>query len=607
MTEAGPRFVARALIGRVLAPHRPVLALVILACCLYLPCVWTRDLWSPDEPRYTEVAREMVARGDWILPHLNGEVYGEKPPVFFWLGILAGSLPGVPFEAGPRFVSVLAALGALLLTFQIGRRSFDAETGWLAALVLATTSMFAVHASLGVIDGTLTLLIVGAIACGLRARETASPVLWLAFYLLAGLAVITKGPVGVAIPAGALLLVALQEDGTRRMWALHPFWGVLVIAGVGALWLVPAIARGGQEYAWTILFKQNVGRAYQSWHHREPLHYFLGVFPAAYVPWIVVLPGALYAAFLARSKHRGARLALTWFVFTFLFFSVISGKKTRYLLPLLPAASLLVAFDLRPLLHPAATGLPSADQKRRMAQLGVCALLVAGSGAALIAGAIGGMGFLIEHASGLAPEQVSDLQRLARPPGSLAVGIPGLALIALGVCSLASLRRDMRVSLACAMTGCLVVVGWAQWVAVPAFNSLKSARPLAEAALAASAGGEIVLYRESHHGVFNFYLGRDAIPVLRGVDRAADYLGQRPGCVVVAAESDLARLKTRLDSLETVRCRRVGSDTVCVGRVKRVAALVSRRNGPAPWSRRPTALALAASAADTAPRDRSRW
>src|SRR2546426_4374612 len=176
MTERSARGAARDLIGRVLAPHRPTLALVILACCLYLPCVWTRDLWSPDEPRYTEVAREMLTRGDWILPHLNSEVYGEKPPLYFWLGILAGSLPGVPFESGTRLVSVLAALGTLWLTFQIGRRTVDDRTGWLAALVLATSSMFVVHASLGVIDGTLTLLVTAAIACGLRGRETASPV-----------------------------------------------------------------------------------------------------------------------------------------------------------------------------------------------------------------------------------------------------------------------------------------------------------------------------------------------------------------------------------------------------------------------------------------------
>src|SRR6267142_881045 len=144
--------------------EQPVLAIVLMACFLYLPCVWLRDLWNPDEPRYAEVAREMVARGDYLLPHLNGAVYGEKPPLFFWLGIVAGSLPGVPFASGTRLVSVLAALGTLLLTFRLGRRYGDPETGWLAALVLATSAMFVVHASSGVIDGTLTFLVVAAIA-----------------------------------------------------------------------------------------------------------------------------------------------------------------------------------------------------------------------------------------------------------------------------------------------------------------------------------------------------------------------------------------------------------------------------------------------------------
>src|SRR5215475_2268145 len=102
---------ADSLLARVVAPHRPLLALTLLASLLYLPSVWMRDLWNPDEPRYAEVAREMVARDDYALPHLNGAVYGEKPPLFFWLGAAAGSLPGVPFESGTRLVSALAALG----------------------------------------------------------------------------------------------------------------------------------------------------------------------------------------------------------------------------------------------------------------------------------------------------------------------------------------------------------------------------------------------------------------------------------------------------------------------------------------------------------------
>ncbi|HKY32620.1 MAG TPA: glycosyltransferase family 39 protein, partial [Candidatus Polarisedimenticolia bacterium] len=336
--------------GRLLAPHRPVLALALLACLLYLPSVWLRDLWSPDEPRYAQVAREMVQHGRYALPHLNGEMYAEKPPLYFWLGALAGLIPGVPFESGPRLVSVAAALGTLILTFAMGRRLRDPETGWLAALVLATSGLFVLHASSGVIDATLTFLVTACVAVGLKARQASSPVLWCAFYLLAGLGLIVKGPVAFAVPAGTMLLLALQEDGWRRAWALHAAWGAAVAALVAAAWLIPAVAQGGWDYADTILIKQNLGRAYDAWHHKQPADYFFRVFPPTFLPWVALLPGGIAAALAARRKDLFARTGVTWFLFTFLFFTVISGKKTRYLMPLFPAAAMLAALELRPLL-----------------------------------------------------------------------------------------------------------------------------------------------------------------------------------------------------------------------------------------------------------------
>ncbi|HET9480902.1 MAG TPA: phospholipid carrier-dependent glycosyltransferase, partial [Candidatus Polarisedimenticolia bacterium] len=136
--------------GRLIAPHRPLLALAVLAALLYLPAAFNRDLWSPDEPRYAEVAREMTSRGDFLLPHLNGEVYGEKPPLFFWLGLLAAALPGVGIESGTRLVSALAAFATLAATFTMVRRIGSARGAWLSALVLATSGLFVIHASSGV-------------------------------------------------------------------------------------------------------------------------------------------------------------------------------------------------------------------------------------------------------------------------------------------------------------------------------------------------------------------------------------------------------------------------------------------------------------------------
>ena len=555
--EAAPPSFFGGLITRVLSPHRPLLALVLLALALYLPSVWLRDPWSPDEPRYAEVAREMVSRGDYILPHLNGEVYGEKPPLFFWLGIAAGMIPGVPFESGPRLVSVLAALLTLVLTFRLGRRFIDAQTGWLAALVLLTSSMFVMHATSGVIDGTLTLLVTAAIASGLAARKARSPLLWGLFYVLAGLAIITKGPVGLAIPAGVLFLVGLQEVGPRRAWAAHPLWGLAIMGLIGALWLVPAIARGGREYAEIILFKQNVGRAYQSWHHKEPFWYFLMGFPVAFVPWILLFPGGLFEGWRRRAKAPGARIAISWFLFTFVFFSVISGKKTRYLMPLLPAASLLAALELRALLS-------KGTGRARAMMPGVAAAALCLAGVALAAAPAYLDADRVALVQGLSADQVEGILRLGRLPGALLFILPGMLLAALGARSLMLAGKDRRQAIALLVSGVVAVVAWSQWVAVPALDLIKSTRPLAEVVQRQiGPAGAVVLYRESFQGVFNLHLKRDAIPTLSGQRRIDDFIVRNPGAVVIATQPDLERLIEVIPALRPIHCRRIGEETVC--------------------------------------------
>jgi 4-amino-4-deoxy-L-arabinose transferase-like glycosyltransferase len=548
------------LLARVLAPHRPVTGLVLLVVLLYLPCVWTRDLWSPDEPRYAEVARAMQARGDWLLPHLNGEVYGEKPPLFFWLGLAAGELPFVPPGSGARLVSVLAALGTLLLTWRLGRRLMGPETAWLAALVLATSAMFVLHATSGVIDATLTLLVTAAVSVGLRAREERSPVLWAIFYVLAGLGLMTKGPVALAVPGGVLLVLALRESGARRAWARHPLWGIPLAAAVVALWLVPAIARGGESYADIILFKQNLGRAYDSWHHKEPITYFLRVFPPSFAPWILALPLALVSAWRARRDDPGVAPPLVWFLFTFIFFSVVSGKKTRYLLPLFPAASLLVARDLTR--HAARPG--------RRAVVALLLVLAAAASLALIAAGLGGAEQALDRVRGLTADQRAELAWLTGMPGGLLMVVPGLLGAVFAVQGGLRLRRDPRGGLAAAATCWLVLLGWTQWVAVPALNVIKSPRALAAAAAAAASevpgGAPIVLYRDAHSHIFNFYVGRDAIPKMTDAARTGAWLRENPGAVVIASEPDLARLEALAPDLRRVTCRRMGEEVVCVAR-----------------------------------------
>jgi 4-amino-4-deoxy-L-arabinose transferase-like glycosyltransferase len=170
-----------------------------------------------------------------------------------------------------------------------------------------------------------------------------------AWYLLSygamGLAVLTKGPVGFAIPLITMILFVLIKKQYQRLKELKFFTGLLMIAAIAALWLVPACILGGHEYMQNILFKQTIGRTVDSFSHKQPFYYYLVNFPADFNPWTIFIPSAVI--YFWRKKRSGEPLniqfSLVWFLGTFIFFSLISGKRNLYLVPLYPATALLMA------------------------------------------------------------------------------------------------------------------------------------------------------------------------------------------------------------------------------------------------------------------------
>ncbi|HKY31125.1 MAG TPA: hypothetical protein VJV23_01225, partial [Candidatus Polarisedimenticolia bacterium] len=181
------------------------------------------------------------------------------------------------------------------------------------------------------------------------------------------------------------------------------------------------------------------------------------------------------------------------------------------------------------------------------------------------AGAGGGLAAL-ERIDGLCADQRGRLESFLSPPGSLALLLPGLAIAGCGAAGLVRLRRDGRSAVWCAMASAAGLVAWAQWAGVPALDVVKSARPLAEAASAASrqAGdAPIVLYRDAHSHIFNPYLERDRVPKLTGLEPTARFLGRNPGAVVLARREHLPALKRAVAGLRRIGCRRIGGDVVC--------------------------------------------
>jgi 4-amino-4-deoxy-L-arabinose transferase-like glycosyltransferase len=114
--------------------------LFILAVLLFFPALGARDFWAPVEPRYAEIARVMFAEGEWIVPRVNGDLYTDKPILYFWLVLVASNIAGAVNEWTVRLPAALGAVGTVLATYAIGKDFFSPRIGFIAAAVLATSA-----------------------------------------------------------------------------------------------------------------------------------------------------------------------------------------------------------------------------------------------------------------------------------------------------------------------------------------------------------------------------------------------------------------------------------------------------------------------------------
>jgi 4-amino-4-deoxy-L-arabinose transferase-like glycosyltransferase len=355
---------------------------LLLAFCfaLYFINLGQWDLWSPDEPRYAQVAREMVDGGDWILMHFNGKMYADKPPLFFWLIAFSSYLWGGFTSFAVRFPSAFFGTLAVLLTFLIGKRLYSSRTGFISGLVLASSNEFAYLSTRANIDATLTIFTTASFFCFIRWYKDNPPSLsapslklWsvsaplpagegdemaegqikkrsrenlfiYGFYVCLALATLAKGPVGFILPLlVCLVYLIIQRDwkGLKRMKLLP---GMILFFIIILSWYIPALLKGGKEYFNETIMLHTVDRFAKGSSHIRPFYYYLYNFPADFLPWIIFLPAAIAYGFSeGRTRIRREFLfLLVWFAVIFIFFSLSKGKRGLYLLPLFPAVSLMV-------------------------------------------------------------------------------------------------------------------------------------------------------------------------------------------------------------------------------------------------------------------------
>ena len=298
----------------------PETILAILVALLVLAEPFQVPLVDPDEGRYAEIPREMLASGDWVLPHQNGLVYIEKPPLAYWL--VAGSyrLFGVNEEAA-RLPGKLATVGTMLALFLFARRRAGERAGALAALFFGGSLLGFGLARIVLIDPILTAAQTAAVlSCAAlgeggasRGRERA---LALGFAASAAAAVLLKGLVGVLLPGGAVLLWTAATGRTRPLRALLSPMPVLAFLLLAAPWHVAAALRE-PDFLRFYFVREHFERFLLPSHHRPGAPwYFLAVVAGGFLPFTPLLPrlrsvwpGPRRAGWSGRSIWPGVRSA----------------------------------------------------------------------------------------------------------------------------------------------------------------------------------------------------------------------------------------------------------------------------------------------------------
>jgi len=312
---------------------------------VWLASLAARPLYKTDEARYGEISREMALSGDWVTPRLNGFKYFEKPPLQYWAGAAAMKVFGVHDWAARLWTGLLALVGVASVFFA-GRRLFGPPAGTAAAALLAGAPLYVAFGQFNTLDMGVSVFLSAAVfafAIGQSPGAEATRRGWmLAGWAACALAVLSKGLIGLVLPAATVALYVLA----RRDWALlrrlEIVRGTALFLVLTAPWFV-AVSMRNPEFAHFFFVQEHFQRFTTTIHHRvHPAWYFIPVLAGGVVPFLFVIAAAWWAALRRPGPGFSPSLFLAlWALVVFVFFSASSSKLPGYILPLVPALAVL--------------------------------------------------------------------------------------------------------------------------------------------------------------------------------------------------------------------------------------------------------------------------
>jgi 4-amino-4-deoxy-L-arabinose transferase-like glycosyltransferase len=327
-----------------------LIGLALLLGCFYALWAGAHPLFTPDEGRYSEVAREMVVSGDYVTPRLNGVAFLDKPALYYWLQASAIKLFGLT-EGALRFWPGLIGVLSMLVTYMTARLLYSRRAGWLSAIILATSPLYYGGSHYANLDLEVAAWVADALMCFIAAMAGRAPeartVLLLAAYVFAGLAALTKGLIGIAFPAMIIGAWILLLNRWYLLTQMRLVTGLAIFLLIAAPWYV-LVQQANPAFLHFFFVTQQVSRflTLQDFNSKAALWFYVPVVLAGFFPWTVFLVQAFAdkcrRVWQDRQGHAADLYLLLWLVIVFVFFSIPRSKTVGYILPVFPVMALLV-------------------------------------------------------------------------------------------------------------------------------------------------------------------------------------------------------------------------------------------------------------------------
>ncbi len=326
-----------------------------LLLLIVLPAVFLgngkHELLLPDEPREAEIGREMWVSGDFIVPTINGKIFLEKPPLFYWTVAAVFGIAGKSSAFLSRLSPALFGLGILLFTYAVAAKMFGRKIGFASALITFTSKELINKIHKCMIDPSLAFFVIGAIyffvsGCLYGKKKLLNFSL---MYVMMSLAFLSKGFIGVVIPLSVIFAFLIFEKKISGIKELRIWLGILIFLVITAPWFILLWREGGAKYYHIFFIDNHWDRFFYAalGHKQGFFFYFLEIFDVLF-PWSILLPFMLYDILIKRKSYgfeKRKEILLTR-IFAFLpliLLSFSSTKRSLYLLPVVPAYAILAA------------------------------------------------------------------------------------------------------------------------------------------------------------------------------------------------------------------------------------------------------------------------